>query len=51
MRQVIVVPKNSDIRTPEQMKDKRVAMQKESTAMDAFIDSDIPATVTELESG
>ncbi len=49
-RQVIVVPKNSNIRTPEQMKDKRVAMQKESTAMDAFIDYDIPATVTELES-
>lgn len=47
-RQVIVVPKDSDIKSVADLEGKKIAMQKQSTAVDAFNDSGISAEVTEL---
>lgn len=47
-KQVIVVPKDSDIKSPEDLNGKRVAMQKQSSAVDAYNESGIQAETTEL---
>ncbi|MGI5958756.1 MAG: transporter substrate-binding domain-containing protein [Massiliimalia sp.] len=47
-KQVIVVPKDSDIKSAEDLNGKRIAMQKQSTAVDAYNDSGIKAETTEL---
>lgn len=48
-RQVIVVPEGSDIKSSADLEGKRVAMQKESTAVIAYNDAGISATATELK--
>ena len=45
-KQVVVVPKDSAIKTPEDLAGKTVGMQKESTAVQAFQDSGIKAKET-----
>lgn len=48
-KQVIVVPKDSEIKSSADLKGKKIAMQKESTAVEAFKNSGIEANVTELK--
>lgn len=47
--QVIVVPKDSKIKSSKDLEGKKVAMQKQSTAVDAFNESGINADTTELK--
>lgn len=47
-KQVVVVPKDSDIKSVEDLKGKKIAMQKQSTAVGAFEESGIEAETTEL---
>lgn len=45
-KQVVVVPSDSDIATPDDLAGKIVGMQQESTAVEAFADSGIQAAQT-----
>jgi ABC-type amino acid transport substrate-binding protein len=47
-RQVIVVPKDSDIKSAADLAGKNIAMQKQSSAVDAYKEAGISANVTEL---
>lgn len=46
--QAIIVAKDSDIKSPEDLKGKNIGMQKASTAVEAFKKSGIDANTTEL---
>ena len=47
-KQVVVVPKDSDIKSLKDLEGKKIAMQKQSTAVEAFANSGIKAETTEL---
>lgn len=47
--QAIVVPKDSKIKSAADLKGKKIAMQKESSAVDAYKDSGIEAETVELK--
>lgn len=48
-KQVIIVPKDSQIKSVKDLEGKKIAMQKQSSAVDAFSESGITATTTELK--